>query len=478
MTNLECFFTPRSVAIFGASTNPLKSGYKLFENLARNSIAKLYPINPHGGEIFGIHVYTSLKEVPDSIDLAVIFVPNEMVIGILQECITKGIQGAIIEAAGFEEVGEEGLQIRNQIAQITDNFTKIRIVGPNCTGITYIGENGDGLYTSFVPMPKIKPGSFALISQSGFTNGGYFLDVATHYPSLGFRYVCAIGNKMDLSENEFLAHMIKDPKVSTIGIYVESFRNVREFIHLCREGINHYKKKIILLRSGTSEYGAKAAKSHTGALAEKEELIKAVVRQSYCIPADDFYDFFAIGRVLEFAFQNQLSWPSDPNIAILTISGGAGAVLSDLCSKYELNIPDLSESAYTSLKALYPPWMSPNRFAVLDIWPAVEQAKGNLQAVMYQCIEIALKDPGVKVLLLTSFYTQDSWKIDWLALKSLIEKYKKPIFVWLFGKYQDVLTAEDIFQQIQIPVFFVEHEMVSICAKIITAQRRSKVSHE
>ncbi len=268
-STLDAFFRAKSVAVFGASTNPNKSGYKIVENLLLHKYSgPIYPINPRGGNILGLSLYKSVLEVEAPVDLAIIFVPAKFVGGILRDCITKGIPAAIIEAAGFGEVGDDGKKLREEIISITENFTKIRILGPNCTGITTVdqGRDGEGFFSSFIPMGPTKSGSLAIVSQSGFINGAYYPDFTGRNPNLGLRYVITIGNKMDVNENDVLEYLIGDPTVSTIGIYVESFRDVRRFIQLCHRA-HKQGKDVILLRSGFSSIGSRATTSHTGALA-------------------------------------------------------------------------------------------------------------------------------------------------------------------------------------------------------------------
>jgi acyl-CoA synthetase (NDP forming) len=466
---INFFFQPASIAIFGASTNPNKSGYKLVQNiLDHNYSGSIFPINPKGGEILGKKIYKNLSEISEEVELAIIFVPNSKVISILKECIVKGIKGAIIESAGFGEV-PEGLKLVDEIKVITENFTKIRVFGPNCTGLTFIQKDGEGFFASFVPMPKIKTGSIAIISQSGFINGGYFLNITSRHPNLGFRYVCAIGNKMDLNENDLLEYIMQDPEIGVICIYVESFFDVRKFIRLCNLAKNEYNKKIILLRSGLSKLGSQATASHTGALArERTELIKAVIKQCHCIEAEDFKNLFQIAYALDFTKNSDIHQVDNPGVSIITISGGAGAVMADLCDKFNVKIPLLSKNSFDELSLIYPKWMPPQKYSLLDIWPAVENAAGDYQKVMLKSLEIVLSDPNIHAVFLTAFYSRTSWKMNWYLVEELIKEHRKPVYVWLFGEYSDVLEAEKIFQELKIPVFYSEKEMISTFSKTIS----------
>ena len=150
--DVHLLFNPRSVTVIGASTTKLKGGYRILENLLANGFPakKIYPVNPKGGTALGLPFYTSLAEIKDEIDVAIIFVPNKVIPRVLEECINKGIRGAIIQAAGFEEIGIDGLKLRDEIREITHNFKKIRVVGPNCTGLTSIETDETGFFSPFI----------------------------------------------------------------------------------------------------------------------------------------------------------------------------------------------------------------------------------------------------------------------------------------------------------------------------------------
>ncbi len=467
-SNLDVFFHSKSVAVFGASTNPNKSGFKLVQNLIDHKYCgEIYPINPKGGEILGLKLYKSLAEVEGPVELAILYVPSSKAVQVLKDCIQKGIKGAIIEAAGFGEVGDEGKKLKQAIIELTENFTKLRILGPNCTGITFVERDGEGFFSSFIPMGKTKAGSLAIVSQSGFINGAYFPDFTSRNPNLGVRYVITIGNKMDLDENDILEYLIQDNDLSTIGLYIESFRDVRRFIKLCKDAYQKYRKRIVLLRSGLSPIGSHATTSHTGALAERSELIKAVIAQSQCIQADDFWDLFNLTRTLSFMNDTQIKPIYDASACVITISGAAGAIMADWSEKFGVKIPLLDEETYNKLAKIYPTWMPPNKYALIDYWPAVENAKGDYQRILLDCIDIALASPRLNAAFVAAYHNATAWKVDWYRLKEIMARHRKPIFVWLFGEYHELIEAEKIFQEIQIPLYHSEREIVQTFRKIV-----------
>ncbi len=460
----DSFLSPKSVAVFGASTNPQKSGYKIIENLLNHHYSgRIYPINPRGGEILGFPVFRTITEILEPIDLAILFIPNSATIEVLQACIQKGVKAAIIEAAGFGEV-EMGKPLVQEIRRITANFSKIRILGPNCTGITVVEKDGAGLFTSFIPMGSTKAGNIAIVSQSGFINGAYYPDFTERNPSMGIRYVIAIGNKMDLNELNILEYLVLDPTVTIIGLYLESFTDIRYFIDLCHRA-RTAGKSIILLRGGFSEVGSRATHSHTGALLERAELVHAVVQQSGCILADDFWEFFLLLRTM--SHLQGFVFPQSPlTAAILTISGASGAVCADWCHHYNIQIPSWDPTSYAALKALNPPWMDPNPFCIVDYWPAVEEAKGDYHSLLMRIITLALQNPAIHGVFLTAYYNSKAWQVDWAQIAALMRQYQKPLFIWIFGTYTDLLFADRLFHDLRLPLFYSERELVQIFHKI------------
>lgn len=467
---IHTLFHPRSVAVIGASTIPMRGGNRILENLIQNKYPGIiYPVNPKGGKSFGLKFYQSLFEINDEIDVAIIFVPNTAIPSVLKECIQKGIKGAIIQAAGFEEVGDQGLKLRDEIKEITDNFSKIRVVGPNCTGLTQITDDHSGFFSAFIVQYGYKYGNIAVISQSGMLNGGYFIYLNTTYPEIGFRYLASIGNKMDLGENEFLEYFIEDPTVKVIAIYLESFKDPRKFIELCNLAKNKYHKTVIVLKGGITTQGSNATLSHTGAIAENSQLIQGILKQSHVVQASCFYDLFKYARTFSAIYNAGLKMPNHGNISLVTVSGGAGTVLADLSQIHGLNVPELSLSTYSALEKIYPAWMPPNKYALVDLWPAIENAKVDSNGIHKTAINTLLQDDKIEGILMTVFY-DTKFQFDIQMIIDFQKLYKKPIFCWLFG---NGTAAQDIYKKLSkenICCFYNLEEMVKNFKILINSQ--------
>jgi len=471
---IDLFLNPKSVAVIGASKNPAKGGHRIVNNLVINNFkGKIYPVNPNSeGELFGLQFKKSVLEVEDEIDIAIFYVPNRIIPDLLQECIEKGIKGAIIEASGFEEVGDQGLLLRDRILKITDNFSKIRIVGPNCTGLTKIDGDSDsessekgGFFSSFVVFTKYKRGNTAIITQSGMLNGGYLMYIMEKYPNLGIRYSCSIGNKMDLSEIDFLEYCIADPNVNIIALYLESFKDPRKFIKLCQQVKKIPNKTIILVKGGLTSQGQKASHSHTGALAENSQLIKAVIKQSGIIHAKNFHDLFQFANTFSMIYRTTKILPKEGNVSLVVGSGGAGTISADLTAQYGLKFPILSDKTFQIIKNFFPEWMPPNQFALVDIWPTIEKAMMNKispEIVMNKIYQALLDDSKIEGLFSMMFCSSRFRSMSNFdkSIESFNQISTKPLFFYLVGDIKEVKRISRLLSKHNIPNFLSLEEMI------------------
>ncbi|MFW9823582.1 MAG: CoA-binding protein [Candidatus Thorarchaeota archaeon] len=466
---IDTFLNPKTVAVIGASKNPSKGGYRIIENLLSNNYkGKIFPINPNSeGEVFDLQFKNSVLDVEDDIELAIFYTPNNVVPEILKDCIKKNIKGALIETAGFEEVGDKGLLLKEKILEVTENFSKIRVVGPNCMGLTKIDGNSNsdekgGFFSGFSVFNNYVKGNIAIISQSGMLNGGYLRNYMRNYSEVGIRYSCSIGNKIDLSEIEFLDYCIKDPTVSVIVLYLESFKDPRRFIELSRKTRGIKNKTIILLKGGVSPLGKKASLSHTGALAEKDQLVDAIIKQSGVIRAENLHDLFQFARTFSMIYRSGKELPKYGNVSMMAGSGGAGTISADLTNKYGLNFPILEEKTYQVLKNLYPEWMPPNRFALLDLWPTFEKAMMNnikQSVVMMEIWRAVLADPNIEAVF-NMMFVSSRFSGRYNVKEMIYSSTEKIVFLWLVGQNKAIYRMTNLFNKYNIPVFPSIEEMI------------------
>jgi acyl-CoA synthetase (NDP forming) len=260
---------------------------------------------------------------------------------------------------------------------------------------------------------------------------------------------------MDLSENEFLDYFLEDPSVNVIALYLESFKNPRIFIKLCKKANSIPDKTIILLKGGMTSLGQKASLSHTGSLAESSQLVKAIIKQSGVIQAGNLHDLFQFARTFGMIYKSGKRLPKYGNVSMMAGSGGAGTISADLTMKYGLNFPIMSDKTYQLLKELYPDWMPPNRFALLDLWPTMEKAMVNnvsQEEVMTKIWKAVLDDPNVEgvfnMLFISSHFSKRYNFKEMAAYKT-----EKIVFMWVVGENEAVSRMTKLFNKNNIPVF-------------------------
>jgi len=314
---------------------PLKTGYS----------GAIYPVNPKGGKILGLRCYQSVLDIPDHVELAVVTAPAPNTPQLMQECVEKGVKGAVFITAGFAETGNKGKILEDEVVKIARGGG-IRFVGPNGMGIWSAAGQ---LNLCFETAPK--PGPIAFISQSG-TFGGYLSEIATAR-GYGLSKFISIGNQADLTASDYLEYLAKDEETKVIVFYMEGFRDGRRFFQLAKEVVR--KKPIVIYKGGRTEVGARATLSHTASFAGSEEVFGAMCRQASLIRAQETLQSFEMAEALA-------TQPLPPGRRVAIIgSGGQCVVTADACISLGLEVPELDEEAITSLKELLPPHAPPAR---------------------------------------------------------------------------------------------------------------------
>jgi acetyl coenzyme A synthetase (ADP forming)-like protein len=359
--SLEALFAPKSVAVIGASTKPDSLGRAVFKNiLFHGYTGVVYPVNPKAKSILGVKAYPSVLDIPDEIDLAVIIVPALAVANVLEECGRKGVRAAIVISAGFKEIGEEGAQRERELQQIAQRYG-IALLGPNCLGIINTDPTVS-LNATFAPgMPR--QGNIAFISQSGAL-GVAALEYAQRQ-KIGLSKFISIGNKADLHENHLLDYLKDDPLSDVILLYVEDLEDPQGFHRLATEITSERPKKIPILaiKSGRTLEGAKAATSHTGALAGSDEVYDSIFMQSGVLRVETIEELFDyaiafaqqplphLTRSLSASGEGQ----GEVKIAIVTNAGGAGILATDAAVRHGVQLAEFTEETVRKLRELLPP---------------------------------------------------------------------------------------------------------------------------
>lgn len=375
---LDALFNPKAIAVIGASDDPKKVGHAVLNNLIKfNYKGRLYPINPKTPEILGLKTYQKLSDTEDKIDLAVIIIPARFVPEALMDCARAGIQAAVIISAGFKEAGHEGILLEEKIKQIGKEHN-IRILGPNCLGIINTVNDMNATFAGGM-LPK---GRTAFFSQSGAL-GIAILDWAIGN-KMGFSKFISLGNKTDLNETDFIEYFIDDPETDLILGYIEDVVTGKKFLETARKATK--VKPIILIKSGGTEAGARAASSHTGALAGSETAFNAAFKQTGIVRAQGIQDLFE--TALAFS-GNKL--PAGNRLLIVTNAGGPGILAADMSEKSGLKLPQMTKDTLDSIVKLLPP--NASLFNPVDL---IGDATSERYGIV---LEKAIEDPNVDGIL-------------------------------------------------------------------------------
>ena len=336
---LDAIFKPASIAVIGASRTPGTIGYMIVDNLLRNGFTgAIYPVNPRAAAVHGVPAFPSIGDVPVKIDLAVIAVPKELVADVAEQCGRSGVRALIVITAGFKEVGAAGRERETALIDIAHRHA-MRIVGPNCLGVI-TSEPGVNMNATFAPsMPP--PGNVSFMSQSG-AMGITILDYAAEF-GIGIHDFVSVGNKADVSGNDLTEYWATDPGTDVILMYLESFGNPRKFTSIARRVTRN--KPIIVVKAGRTAAGARAASSHTGALAGVDTATDALLAQCGVIRVDRIEELFDLAMAF-----SQLPLPKDNTVAIITNAGGPGIIITDACEATGLHVVELAAETQARLR--------------------------------------------------------------------------------------------------------------------------------
>jgi acetyl coenzyme A synthetase (ADP forming)-like protein len=378
--SLRPFFSPTTVAVVGAGRRRGGIGAEIFHNLLASGFhGRLVPVNSAGGTVEGVPAVCSVSSIEGEVSLAVIAVPCDHVSAVVDDCIAKGVKALLIISAGFAETGAEG---REREAAILDRVRAagIRMIGPNCMGIINT-DPAIRLNATFSPVYPL-PGRVALSTQSGAL-GLAILDYAARL-NIGFSTFASIGNKADVSSNDLLQYWADDPGTDVILLYLESFGNPRKFSELAR-AIGR-TKPIVAVKAGRSAAGARAASSHTGALASSDAIVEALFRQAGVIRTHTLEEMFDVAALL--AHQ---PIPSGKRVAILTNAGGPGILAADACEANGLELPQLGLATRDALRTFLP--------AAASIGNPVDMLASAPPEHYEQATRLLLGDPAIDSLM-------------------------------------------------------------------------------
>lgn len=428
------FLSPKSIAIIGASDKRGSVGSTITSNIMNGFTGTVYPVSSSRDTVFYKKAYKSVMNIPKQVDLAVIVIKNTLVASVLEECGKKKVKGVIIITAGFKEVDEEGAKREQELKDIAKKY-KIQIIGPNCLGVMNLAPQ-TMMNSTFLKITP-KSGEIALVSQSGAICAALVEDASAQ--GIGFSAVISMGNKANMSEVDVLKMLAAHNQTKVIVMYLEDMGDGQEFLKVCKHITRKLKKPVLVLKSGRSPEGAKAAMSHTGALMGSDEIYEALLKQSGAIRVDTMEELFDYAT----AFSKQ-PLPSDGDLVIVSNAGGPAIISTDACSKLGVKMAKI-DSIRSKIDSVIPPWGS-SRNPVDIVGDADFNRFSNV-------LDRVLQHPKVASVI-TMCTPSGTLNYDKLAevIVAMSKKYKKTMLASLMG-LDEGITNREILAKGDVPYY-------------------------
>ncbi|OGH09726.1 MAG: hypothetical protein A2152_03895 [Candidatus Levybacteria bacterium RBG_16_35_6] len=453
--DLSSFFSPNSIAIIGASRKQEKVGAMILKNIIDSKFkGEVFPVNPHADSIQGITTYPNVESLPKTPDLAIMAIPAEETLKVLEECARKKIKNIVVVSAGFKETGEPGEKLENQLVEIAEKF-KLNILGPNCLGFI---DNNIALNASFAPTEK-KLGNLSFISQSGAIASSIFDWFKSS--EIGFSEFITIGNKAVLNENDVLNYLKSEKKdinfepglskVSPIGLYLEGIEDGLEFLKIAKEITK--RNPIFILKPGKTKEAQKAIQSHTGAIVGEDSVMDEAFKEAGIIRANTLEEFFGLSKAL--------SWenvPEGPKVAIISNAGGPAVITSDAIAGKGLKLAQMNQETREKLEEILPRYSS--------VINPIDVLGDALADRIYKAAQIVLESnqaDSLLIILTPQSMTQPEKTAQLLG--ELSKKYQKPIFCSFIG---GSLVSEGVkkLNELKIPSFDYPEQAITIISKM------------
>lgn len=460
--NIDAIFDPGSVAVIGASRDPEKWGNLMARSLVESDYeGEMYLVNPKGEEVLGRKTHPDVLDIEGPVDLAIIGIPADRVPDAVSDCVKKGVRAVIIVTAHFGEYSQEGKQAEEELVSIAREGGT-RIIGPNCIGVY---NSSIHLNTTFSPLP---PGQFAFLTQSG--NLGLEISYFAGKRGLGFSKFVSLGNQVDVLFHELLDYVKDDPHTGAIFLYIEGLKDGRGFLNAAKEASR--RKPLLALKVGVSTAGARAAASHTGALAGSDEVYGAVFKQAGVIRVGNSTELLDVGEALV-----KCPLPRGNRVGIICNGGGAGTLAADVAGKYGLEVPLLSSVAQEKMGVVAPfealhATLNPVDFAdEADPWAWVKLA------------EVILQEDDIDALVAAGGYGgyEDSFpqfKEAWVEMAYEIANlqtwYKKPVIVQSYF-LEDKPESLRILREQGVPVYMNPDTAMKCLGALV--ERKTHIDH-
>jgi len=449
--DLTKLYKPDSIAVVGASATPGKAGYTVMRNIIANGYkGKIYPVNPRGGEIMGLPICSSITELPDGIDLVVIIIPAQATVQAVKECTAKGIKSFVLCAGGFSEVDDNGEALQEELTRAIAE-AGANAIGPNTSGHT---STPCHFTSSLFPLGKIPRGNISYIAQTG--------NFATHTmryiitgENFGVARVTGLGNKIDVDESDVLEYYAGDPETAAIFLYLENIKRPERFINIARE-VSHIKPVFLLMGGSTGE-GAKAAVTHTAAMASDERILDGAIRQAGITRLYQYSHLVLVAKALA-----SMPIPKGNRVSFLAPSGAMLVVLADLChQQWGLGVPELEEKTRLRLQEISPDYIQMRN--PVDIWPSA--LDHGIEFSYGEAIEALMKDKNIDAVVPILMLADDVGVPPLDFLVRLANKYPgKPLYVTFSAEKKHMEAAKAFLELKGVPTFPLIEEPFEVLA--------------
>ena len=458
---LDVSFHPDSIALVGASPTPGKLGHSILQSILEGGYqGRVFPVNPKGGEILGLQVFKSVKDIPGDVALAIFVIPAFLIPSSIKEFRLKKLKSAIVITAGFKESGEQGKKLGKEAVNSAKEIGTV-MIGPNCAGVYSSSANLNARLTTIRPTTK---GGVSILSQSG----AVFRILLTKSMDidLGFSKSISTGNEEDLTSADYLEYLGEDNETSCIGLYLEGIQDGRRFLKVSRDVTRH--KPIIVMKAGVGEAGIRATASHTGALTGSDQVFSSVCRQVGMVRVNDWDEMFS--TLMGFS---DLEPPKGDGVGIITIGGGIGIEASESCERSGLTVPKFSDYTTECMAKVLPAigslYVNPVDVGMVPQDKFVETYR--------ECVRLMLKDENIHSLIMSTvghFHFPTEFKK--MAIEARKTQPKPVVVYWIVTPDPLVKSAIKELRENKVPVYTSSRQAaIAIAALVKYTQYRNKL---
>lgn len=457
--SLHPFFNPNTVAVVGASRTFGKAGNVIIMNLMHLGFkGKIYPVNPRADTILGLKAYPDVLSIPQPVDVAVVATPSVHIPEIMENIAEKKIKNVVIISSGFAEGGKQGKILQKKVLEIAKE-NNIRVIGPNTTGIL---STESMMCTSFIPIEKIPAGNVAFVAQTGLFLG-VLLETILSQEHFGISKVIGLGNKLDIEDAEILEFLAEDDATHVICFYIEGLKKARKFYETAKKVAA--KKPVLVVKSGITEAGSKAAVSHTASLSGNDQLFSALCTQAGIIRLDTLEEMVEAAKL--FTFQ---PLPTGKNTALVHYTGAGCVMGADSIVQNGLHIAQLSQKTVTQLKKITPDWHTLRN--PVDLWPSIERSGADLA---FTTIVTGLVNDDNVDGIVVAVGAMRGFPLKWPDMEQFYGK--KPILVSVEGDREKGFTIIQKMEEKKFPCYSSVHRAIRALRHAVEYSTRLKMNN-